>query len=105
MGANRRLGAPEAYPAAYLSSIRNGSGIMLAEDIPWAPISAAKRFRLCLSLLRARREHPLHAQAARRWSVKVTPFALEVWVADSKTDLPPTVGGALIAKALSGDPL
>ncbi len=78
MGANRPLSSPEAYPSAFLAAIRSGGGVIYAENLPWAPISAAKRFRLLLALIKGMAYHPLQPQARLRWSVKATSRALEV---------------------------
>lgn len=78
MGANRPLPSPEAYPSAFLAAIRSGGGVIYSEDLPWAPISAAKRFRLLLALIKGMAYHPLQVQARQRWSVKATSRALEV---------------------------
>lgn len=79
MGRNRSLASPEAYPVGWLQAIRNGSGLFLAEDLPWAPISAGKRFRLLLALLKSMPAHPLHGMALRRWHLAPSGRALEVW--------------------------
>lgn len=70
MGANRKLATPEAYPAAFLAALRNGSAVLYAEDLPWTIGSTAKRFRLFLALLKERPLHDLHQAACHRWAVE-----------------------------------
>lgn len=78
MGANRRMASPEAYPAAFVAAVRNGGGVIFAEDMPWTTGSAAKRFRLFLAVIRAHPEHALHKAASVRWHVEATPRAMTV---------------------------
>lgn len=83
MGANNPLATPEAYPVAFLSAIRDGAGVIYAADLPWSPISSAKRFRICLALIRRLPGHPLYDQARRRWAVQTSATALVVSVVQS----------------------
>lgn len=101
MGNNRTLASPEAYPAAFLDAIRSGSGIMYARDLPWMPVSAAKRFRLCLKVCRQYPGHPLQAQAKHRWRVEVTPAALVVTIHNTHKGETASITPALIDSALS----
>lgn len=73
MGANRTLATPEAYPAAFLAAIRNGGAVIYAHDLLWTTGSAAKRFRLCVALLRSLPHHALHEAAKARWHVEASP--------------------------------
>lgn len=100
MGANRKMAQPESYPGAFLTAVRAGAGVMLAEDLPWTTISSAKRFRLLLALLKSKPGHELHQQAMKRWSVSAESRALVVSAADS-AELAPRMGAAIIERALS----
>jgi hypothetical protein len=99
MGANRTEASPEAYPAAFQAALRNGGAVLYARDLPWSPLSTAKRFRLYLALLRAPayRNHPLHGVACGRWSTRIVGDGLVI----SGPKLPdgPDVG-AIIQRAL-----
>lgn len=99
MGQNRTLPSPEAYPSAFLSVIANGAGVLYVEDLPWTTISAAKRFRLLLALLKSLPQHPLHQMAMRRWSVHYSSRALECTATMGKGAIP-SLTGALIDRAL-----
>jgi hypothetical protein len=101
MGSNRPLPSPESYPASFLEAIRNGSGILYAADLPWAPLSAAKRFRLCLKVCRAYTGHRLQAQASMRWRVEVTPQALVVAIHNTHKGQVASLTPALIESALN----
>ena len=100
MGANRPAATPEAYPAAFSSALRNGAGVFYAADIPWTPISTAKRFRLFLSLVRKRPTHPFYENAIKRWSVRPSGLALTVCIPNEGHELV-SVAGPLIDAALS----
>lgn len=98
MGQNRT--APlGAYPAAFFRALEAGAGVIYAEDLPWAPISAAKRFRLLIRALRLDPLHPLHASAKARWSVIPTQSGLEI-KRRTKGELP-SLGAVLVESALS----
>lgn len=98
MGANRT--APLGhYPAAFHAALASGEGVMFAADLPWTPVSAAKRFRLFIKAVRLQPNHPHHASAKARWSVLPTAAGLEV-KRRVKGELP-SLGPALIAAALS----
>lgn len=101
MGNNRALASPEAYPAAFIEAIRAGSGIMYARDLPWQPISAAKRFRLCLKVCRQYEGHPLQERAKHRWRVEVTSQALIVSIHNTHKDEVASLTPSLIESALS----
>lgn len=98
MGGNRRFSTPEQYPGVFLTSIESGHGIILAGDTPWTLGSTAKRFRLCLAVIKDRPNHPLYTQACRRWSVRENGSALEVHVSDAIEPAP--VNPGLVMQAL-----
>lgn len=100
MGQNKTMPTPEAYPAGFHLTTRNGGGVLYADDLPWTTLSTAKRFRLFLALLRRLPEHPLHKQAKRRWRVEVKAHALVISVAPVAA-VPALVGPALIESALA----
>lgn len=100
MGGNRKLAQPEGYPPVFLQAIEAGAGVIYAADLPWAPISAVKRFRLCLALLRSLPGHPLHWNAKRRWSVRLSPGGFEVLMTDRGREIP-RAHGAIVAAALA----
>lgn len=100
MGRNRVAASPEAYPAAFLSAIEHGAGLIYAHDLPWSTTSARKRFYACLSLLRNRPAHWLHDNASKRWSAKANEAALELTM-HGADGLPTSVAGPLIDRALS----
>lgn len=99
MGQNKTMASPEAYPSAFLSIIRDGAGILYVEDLPWTTISAAKRFRLLLALLKKSPHHPLHRNAMQRWSVRYSSKALECTATIGKGTME-SLTGALIDRAL-----
>lgn len=76
MGANRKLATPEAYPAIFLRAVENKGAVIYAQDLPWTTISAAKRFRLFLALVKGLPQHRLYPGAKLRWSVQATSKAL-----------------------------
>jgi hypothetical protein len=100
MGGNRRLPAPEAYPAAFLEAVRLGGGLILAGDLPWTTGSARKRFYLMLDVLRRHPAHELHLQASKRWSVRAGTRALEISCLDQQAPAP-SITRDLIRRALS----
>lgn len=100
MGGNRKMAFPEAYPAAFIATLKNGAGILYAEDLPWQPISAAKRFRLFLSVVRETPRHPLYPNAIKRWSVRPTNRALECFITDAGKEIV-SLAGPLIDRALA----
>ena len=102
MGRNRKAASPEAYPSAFLRAVEAGSGVMFAGDLPWTPVSSAKRFRLLLALLKDSPGHPLSGRAKARWSVRATPQGLEVQSTARGTPmLRAELGVALIEAALA----
>lgn len=100
MGANRTLASPEAYPAAFLSAVRNGGAVIYAIDMPWTTGSAAKRFRLFIALLRTLHHHDLHAQASQRWHVEAKPSSLVIRIAQA-TYHPASMAVPIIGAALA----
>ena len=106
MGRNRRHSQPERYPAAFLTAIRDGYGLFEAHDFPWTVGSIAKRFRLCLAVIKEQRHHPLYPMAARRWSLRPGPDMIEVLVSGAEPRVNPNallVAQALAEAELTGD--
>lgn len=101
MGANRTAPTPEAYPIAFLNAVREGHAVLHEGDLPWTAISAAKRFRLFLRLLRTLPSHPLHPGACGRWSVRPISGTLHLSRGPSGKATVTRPGAALIAAALS----
>ena len=99
---------PESYPPAFLRAVEAGAGVFPAGDIPWAPISAAKRFRQMLALLRKHPAHPAYPNSKARWSVKPTRLGLEVHISGGTTKLPslhiPLIEAALRARSIGENP-
>lgn len=98
MGANR-IAPLGTYPAAFYTALASGEAVMFTDDLPWTPLSAAKRFRLFIKAIRAQPAHPLHASAKARWSVLPTRAGLEV-KRRTVGELP-ALGAVLIESALS----
>jgi hypothetical protein len=103
MGRNRKMANPESYPVAFLNVIRDGGGVLYAEDLPWTTISAAKRFRLCLAVIRALPAHPLRGQALKRWHCNPTSRALTLSTGPAKIDT--AMNRLLVGRALSANPM
>lgn len=103
MGKNKIEATPEAYPTAFLSAIRNGGAILYTADLPWSALSAQKRFRLLLRLLRSLPDHELHQKALPRWHVTAHSAALEVRPSVAAgSPLHPSPSGDLVKQALRG---
>lgn len=68
----------DAYPQAFHAAIASGGAVLYAADLPWTPITSAKRFRQLLALLRKQPHHPLHPNSKARWRVEPSPRALVV---------------------------
>lgn len=100
MGGNNTLATPEAYPAAFLSIVENGSGVIYAEDSPWTPKSTTKRFRLFIALLRRLPQHRLYAQACLTWRVVTTSKACNFRAAGVKV---PSASGVIVAAGLRSE--
>lgn len=100
-GSNRALVSPEAYPSSFLEAIEQGRAILLSENLLWTPISAAKRFRILLALLRRPEwsHHRLAPYAKGRWRVVPSARAVEI-VRAQATDAPSRLAPALIESAL-----
>lgn len=100
MGRNNTLATPEAYPAAFISIVEEGSGVIYTEDSHWAPKSTTKRFRLFIALLRTLPQHRLYAQANLTWHTVTTSKACNFRAAGVKV---PSVSGVVVAASLRGD--
>lgn len=101
MSSNKPFAAADAYPAAFLAAIQNGSGVIYAKDLPWSTIVSAKRFRQCITLVRRDKLHPLSEVAAgSRWSVRPTPLALIISGRAIGAANPPMPSAVLIEQAL-----
>lgn len=100
MGGNRTLPAAD-YPHAFHSALAAGGAVLYAADLPWTPISAAKRFRLFLALIRRSPGHPLREQARKRWRVQPGPEALVLGVSNYHKGETPSLTEALIERALT----
>jgi len=96
---SRALPQPESYPIAFLRAIEAGAGVIAAGDMPWAPVSSARKFRHLLALLRKIPGHRLYPNAKARWSVRPTALGLEVRLSGG-TDKLPSLHVPLIESAL-----
>lgn len=97
MTSNLQLPA-DAYPQAFHAAIASGGAVLYAADLPWTPLTAAKRFRQLLALLRKQPGHRLYPQAKCRWRVEPSPRALVVTL-QRPDQRPARLGVALIAAA------
>lgn len=100
MGGNNTLATPEAYPAAFISILEKGSGVIYAENSPWTTKSTTKKFRLFLSLIRASPKHRLYENARVVWHTVTTSKACTFRAAEVKV---PSVSGVVVAASLRGD--
>lgn len=99
MGANRPLASVDAYPQAFFAAIRDGGAVLYAENLPWTPGSAAKKFRFLIRELRDLSIHPLSAQARLQWHLESTSLALVITLVQAK-GWKPNASAPLIDAAL-----